>query len=172
MLHDIDGGAVLRKLHHPAPALDKDIDPAFYSHFIPVKHKELMRKDLDLSHLDPDLQGRLYAIIRKYWSVFDEKCVFVPIKHYECVINTGTAGPSISVRKILYGERETIIMHKCIAALSKVGHIVQTTKGEWMFKALLAAKPHQEHIRCIYKFVWRFCLNFIPLNSVTNPLPI
>ncbi len=32
-------------------------------------------------------------------------------------------------------------MRKCIPALAKVGHIVQTTEGEWMFKALLAAKP-------------------------------
>jgi hypothetical protein len=44
-----------------------------------------------------------------------------------------------------------------------------------MFKALLAAKPHQEHIRCIDEFVWCFCVNFIPLNSVTKlityPIP-
>ena len=44
-------------------------------------------------------------------------------------------------------------MRKCIAALAKVGHIVQTAKGEWMFKALFATKPHQEHIRCIDDFV-------------------
>jgi hypothetical protein len=97
-----------------------------------------MRKDLDLSHLDSNLQEKIYAIIQKYWSVFDEKGIFVPVKNYECVIDTGTARP-ISVKKILYGERETIIMHKCIAALAKVGHIVQTTEGEWMFKALFAA---------------------------------
>jgi hypothetical protein len=53
----------------------------------------------------------------------------------------------------LYGEQKTIIMRKCIAALAKVGHIVQTAKGEWMFKALLATKPHQEHIHCIDDFV-------------------
>ena len=100
-----------------------------------------MRKDLDLSHLDSNLQEKIYAIIQKYWSVFDEKGVFVPVKNYECVIDTGMARP-ISVKKILYGERETIVMCKCIAALAKVGHIVQTTEGEWMFKALLAAKPH------------------------------
>ena len=148
MLHDVDGGPILRKLRHPAPALDAEIDPAFHSPFVPAKHEDQMRKDLDLSHLDPNLQEKIYAIIKKYWSVFDEKGVFVPVKNYECVIDTGTARP-ISVKKILYGERETIIMRKCIAALAKVGHIVQTTEGEWMFKALLAAKPHQEHIRCI-----------------------
>jgi hypothetical protein len=93
--------------------------------------------------------------------------VFVPVKNYECVIDTGIARP-ISVKKILYGERETIIMRNCIVALAKVGHIVQTTDGQWLFKALLAAKPHQEHIRSIDEFVWCFCVNFIPLNSVTK----
>jgi hypothetical protein len=174
VLHNVDGGPILRKLCHPAPALDKDTDPAFYAPFIPVEHKDQMCKELDLSHLDPDLQERIYAIFGKYWSVFNEKGVFVPVKNYECIINTGTAQP-ISAKKILYGECKTIIMRKCIAALAKVGHIVQTTEGEWRFKALLAAKPHQEHIRCINKFVWRFCVNFILLNSVTKliayPIP-
>jgi hypothetical protein len=174
MLHNIDGGPILRKLRHPVPDFGEDVVPAFYAPFVPVKHKDQMLKDLDLSHLDPDLQERIYGIIQKYWSVFDEKGVFVPVKNYECVINTGTARP-ISLKKILYGERKTIIMRKCIAALAKVGHILQTTEGEWIFKALLAAKPHQAHIRCIDEFVWRFCVNFIPLNSVTKliayPIP-
>jgi hypothetical protein len=47
--------------------------------------------------------------------------------------------------------------------------------GGWLFKALLAAKPHQEHVRCIDDFVWRFCVNYIPPNSVTRliayPIP-
>jgi hypothetical protein len=33
---------------------------------------------------------------------------------------------------------------------------------------LLAAKPHQEHISNIDEFVWRFCVNYIPLNQVTR----
>ena len=44
-----------------------------------------------------------------------------------------------------------------------------------MFKALLAAKPHQEHVCNIEDFVWRFCKNYIPLNGVTRiiayPIP-
>jgi hypothetical protein len=38
---------------------------------------------------------------------------------------------------------------------------------KWLFKALLAAKPHQEHVRNIEDFVWRFCVNYIPLNGIT-----
>ncbi len=125
-----------------------------------------MKRDMDLSHLEPNLQERIYNVIRRPWSVFDEKGVFVPVKHYECVIDTGNSRP-IAVKKILYGKRETVIMHKCIAALAKAGHIRQITDSGWLFKVLLDAKPHQEHVRCIDDFVWRFCVNYIPLNSVT-----
>jgi hypothetical protein len=120
-----------------------------------------------VSHLDPDVGDRIYALVIKYWSVIDDKGVFIPVKNYECVIDTGDA-PPIAVKKILYRPKETPIMRDAIAALAKVGQIRQITNGRWLFKALLAPKPHQEHIRHINKFVWHFCVNYIPLNSVTR----
>ncbi len=99
--------------------------------------------------------------------MFDKKGNFVPVQNYECVIDTGNALP-IAVKKILYGPKKTPIMRGCIAALETVGHIQQIHDGHWLFKTLLAAKPHQEHVRDIDKFVWRFCVNYIPLNSVTR----
>ena len=67
-------------------------------------------------------------------------------------------------------QREIPIMRKCIASLKKLGHIRQIHSREWMFKALLAPKPHQEHVKNIDDFVWRFCINYIPLNQVTHPV--
>jgi hypothetical protein len=166
MLHGVDGGPVLRKLRNPQPDLQAAIDPAYYSPFVPEKHEALMRKDMDLSHLNPALQEKIYTIIHGLWSVFDEKGVFTPVKNYECVIDTGTTQP-IAVKKILYGEWELVIMRKCITTLDKVGHIRQIADGSWLFKALLVPKPHQEHVRNIDDFVWRFCVNYIPLNGVT-----
>jgi hypothetical protein len=58
-------------------------------------------------------------------------------------------------------------MRKAVVALEKVGHIRQITNGHWLFKAVLAPKPHQEHVCHIKDFVWRFCVNYIPLNLVT-----
>jgi hypothetical protein len=66
----------------------------------------------------------------------------------------------------VYGPKETVVMHKSIAALAKVGHIRQINDGQWLFKALIAAKPHQEHISNIKDFVWRICVNYISLNQV------
>jgi hypothetical protein len=61
-------------------------------------------------------------------------------------------------------------MRKCIASLEKLGHIRQIHGSGWMFKALLAPKPHQEHVKNIDDFVWRFCINYIPLNQITRPV--
>ena len=66
-------------------------------------------------------------------------------------------------------------MRDCIAALAKMGLIRQITEGGWLFKALLAPKPHQENVTDIKDFQWRFCVNYIPLNMVTRvtayPIP-
>ncbi len=166
LLHSVDGGPVLRKLRHPAPDLDGPVDPSFLLVFNPDVHESLMREELDLSHLSPDVRDQVYDFIREFWSVFDSKGVTVPVKYYECVIDTGSARP-IAIKKIHYGENETVIMRKCIAALAKVGHICQVRGDEWLFKALLAPKPHQEHVQDIDDFVWRFCVNYTPLNGVT-----
>jgi hypothetical protein len=105
-----EGGSVLRMLRHPMTNLDGPIDPRFDHPFIPEEHKDIMYKQADLSHLDPDQQEQVYNLIREFWSVlFEERGVFDPVKNYECIINTGTARP-IAIKKILYGERETVIM--------------------------------------------------------------
>ncbi len=104
-----------------------------------------MKQDLDLSHVDPHVQEEIYALVKKNWSVFDEKGIFVPVQNYECVINTGNDLP-IVIKTILYRPKETSIMRGCIAALEKIGHIRQIHNSRWLFKALLAAKPHQEHV--------------------------
>ena len=59
----IDGGTILRKLKHPQPDLDAPIDPLYYSPFVAEKHEAKMRKDMDLSHLSPTLQEKVYQVI-------------------------------------------------------------------------------------------------------------
>ena len=98
----------------------------------------------------------------------------MPVKNYECVIDTGDA-PPIAVKNISYGQKEIPIMRNAVAALEKVGHIRQMHDGRWLFKCILAAKPHQEHVCDIADFVWRLCVNYVPLNLVTciiaHPIP-
>jgi hypothetical protein len=122
VLHNITGGPVLRKLKHSVPDLYAPVDPAFFLEFIPEKHEAQMCQEVDLSHLNPDLQEKVYSLIREFRSVFNSKGIFVPVKYYECIIDTGNARP-IAVKKIMYGKRKTVVMRRSIAALAKVGHI-------------------------------------------------
>jgi hypothetical protein len=83
---------------------------------------------------------------------FDNRGVFLPVKNYKCVINTGNA-PPIAVKKIQYGSKELPIMRRAISALKKVEHICQIHNRRWLFNTILAPKPHQEHINCIDNFI-------------------
>ncbi len=77
VLHGMDGGPILRKLWHPQPDLDAPLDPFYYLPFIAKKHEALMRKDMDLSHLDPTLQEKIYTIIVKIGLCLTERvCLF------------------------------------------------------------------------------------------------
>jgi hypothetical protein len=134
LLHNIEGRPILQKLKHPPPPLD-EVHPEFFSTYDESKYGEQLRQDLDLSHLDTQVQEKNYALVKKYWSVFDKKGVYVPVKNYECFINTVDSLP-IAIKKFLYGPREIPIMCECIAALEKVGHIRQIFDSRWLFKAL------------------------------------
>ncbi len=173
LLHDIYGGTILRKLKHLPPPLNI-VDPKFHFPFDAALHGERLCMQLNLSHLDPSVQLKVTALVKKYWRVLDERGIWVPVWKYKCIIDTGNAQP-IAVKKIQYGPKELPIMWKAIAVLEKVGHICQIHDRCWLFKAVLAPKPHQEHIHDINNFVWRFCFNYVPLNSVTRiiayPIP-
>ena len=98
VLRNIDGGTVLRKRKHSAPALD-DITPELFATYDESLHGTKLRKELDLSHLLAPVRDKVYRLIQKYWSVFDDKGQFVPVKDYTCVINTVSAKP-IAIKKI------------------------------------------------------------------------
>jgi hypothetical protein len=120
-------------------------------------------------HLPPEHATALLNLIKEYWCVFDDRGTFTPVRHYQCVIDTGNA-PPIAIKKILYGLQEILIMRKSIATLEKVGQIRQIHDCQWLFKALLAPKLHQEHVCNIEDFVWRFCVNYILLSQVTRQI--
>ena len=52
-----------------------------------------MCQDVDLSHQNPNLQDRIYSLIREFWSVFNSEGIFVPVMYYGCIIDTSNARP-------------------------------------------------------------------------------
>jgi hypothetical protein len=149
------------------PREENDLDPQFQLKFDESKHGDELRKNLCLDPTIPrEIKNELINIIKEYWSCFCEEKVTVPIRDYECVIDTGTAKP-IHVRNMRYGPNETPVMEKAIDSLLSLDQIEPITDGEWMSRAVIAPKPHQEDIFDIDQFVWRFCINYIPLNQIT-----
>jgi hypothetical protein len=63
VLHHVKGKPVLHKLKHPQPDLDAPPDPAYQSIFILEMHEAQLRKEVDLSHLKPNLQEEVYNMI-------------------------------------------------------------------------------------------------------------
>jgi hypothetical protein len=153
-LHNVKGGPILRKRKHPASPLD-DIDPSFEAHYDKATHGTWLQQELNLTYLNPPMWEGIYKLLQKYWSVFDNKCLFILVKDYKCSIGTGSTRP-ICIKKIHYGPQEIPSMRKCISTLAKLDPMHQIHCNEWMFKALLASKPHQEHVRHIDDFVWHF----------------
>ncbi len=115
LLHNIDGGIILRKKTFPTPPNDVD-NPDFNHVYSEELRGNKLQSDLDLSHLLPKDAAALIAIIKEYWCVFDNHGSFTLIRNYQCIIDTGTA-TLITIKKILYGRREILIMQKSIAAL-------------------------------------------------------
>ena len=46
---------------------------------------------------------------------------------------------------------------------------VRKCGGPWGSMVVLAAKPHQENVNDIEKFVWRLCVSYRALNRITKP---
>jgi hypothetical protein len=82
------GGVILHKLKHPPPPLNK-VNPLISYTYSKAKKGKHMQQDLNISHLKPQVHNHVYSLIKKYWPVFDANGVFVHVKNYECVIDTG-----------------------------------------------------------------------------------
>ena len=131
----------------------------------------MLRAELTISHLTTFQQSVLTAVVKKYRRVFRKKGFTTPVKDCECEIYTGNARP-IRRRKPTFGPLETPLIDKSIAKLVELGHAKHIYHGEWLSKPHLDAKPHQENITDVEDFVWRFCVNYITLNSITKIIDI
>ena len=68
-----------------------------------------------------------------------------------------------------YGIFESRIMDEHIRALLSKQWIQQWNRGAWGSMIVLAPPPHQEKVDDINSFVWRFCVSYRQLNSLTLP---
>ena len=74
----------------------------------------------------------------------------------------------IGCKKPAYGPHEAPIIMKNIEALLHNEWITECA-GPWGSMIVLAQKPHQENINNITDFIWRMCVSYRKLNSITEP---
>ncbi len=65
LLHNIDGGTILRKLKHPPPPIGV-LNSQFHFTFDESIHGARLKKQLNLSHLDPPTQLAVINLIKTY----------------------------------------------------------------------------------------------------------
>ena len=85
---------------------------------------------------------------------------------FELCIDTGDSKP-VCCRYPSYGIHERKIMDKYIQILEANDWICDC-EGPWGSLILLALKPYQEACTNIIDFLWRLCISYCPLNSVSR----
>ena len=75
---------------------------------------------------------------------------------------------STGCKKPQYGPHESKIIMENINTLLH-NEWIEECKGPWGSMIVLAPKPHQEHVTNINDFVWRMCVSYRKLNSITRP---
>ena len=160
-------GAIFRQT---VPPFDHSIQRADRILWNATEHQAEFNKAVKLPKTLPQhIQAKLTTIIQLYWDSFIASGVNRPVLNYEFCIDTGTATP-VACRPVLYGIRESEIMQTQLKTLLNKGWISHfSSLSGWLSMIVLAPKPHQEHITDIADFVWRLCVNYRGLNSVTLP---
>lgn len=144
-------------------------NPEFdYKYNESVDREELDKNLILDKHICKDHENRIRDFVIRFWDVFREEGVKIPIQGYEMVVDTGDHKP-IKVPLPRYGLFESPIMQKTIDWLLELKHIRLDNTSPWGFRITLAPKPHQEKCTDIEEYIWRFCINYIQLNRITRP---
>ena len=134
----------------------------------PTHHQSEFDKVIKFSpDLEPDYRSRLTQIIHEHWDSFISTGVRRPVLNYEFCIDTGDANP-IACKPPRYGVHESRIMQTQLDDLLALGWISRYPDlTSWLSMIVLAPKPHQEPVSDISDFIWRLCVSYRGLNSVT-----
>jgi hypothetical protein len=119
------------------------------------------------AHAAVDTRSKIETLVQRYWDVFYAAGVSKTVLGFEFAIDTGSSQP-VCCRKPSYGPHESKIILDQQAVLLANGWI-RKCYGPWGSLVVLAPKPHQESVVNIEDFIWRMCVSYRRLNSVTLP---
>ena len=134
-------------------------------HFRPEDEKQL-QQNINWTGCQSENRQRIVDIIQEYWDVFAQEGLKNPILGFQFVVDTGAAKP-VCCRLPRYGMHEAPVIKKICAGLKHNG-IIEEDKGPWGAMIVLAAKPNQAQVHW-NDYVWRMCVSYRKLNSITRP---
>ena len=92
---------------------------------------------------------------------------------FEFCIDTDNS-PPVCCRQPVYGFHESKIMTKLIAVL-EANKLIRDDEGSWGSLLLLTVQPRQKSCTNVSAFIWRLCVNYLPLIEITRgfefPIP-
>jgi hypothetical protein len=146
MSHEPRVRKVIRKSTRPL-LTDADCNPDFIGvEYDEPSDRPFLRKHLNTRSKTPEvICTAIITLIQQYWCCFAKCNVKIPITGYKCFIDTRKGKPTVA-HNIHYGLHETPIMQAAINALLDNQQISVNIHSDWLSKAVLAAKPHQEHV--------------------------
>jgi hypothetical protein len=128
----------IKEFEDPTP------DPNWHYVFNEAKDSETLAKALCFeAHVSKTQRRRVRQLVIKYYDVFREEGLSIPIQGYKMIVDTGNQQP-ICVKQPHYSLFETPIMQKTIDNLLSLNFIKLDTSSPWGFRIKLAPKPHQE----------------------------
>ena len=124
-------------------------------------------------HVDAYIRQSVLSIIKSNWNYFGQRGVSRPVLDFEFFIDTGDSVPVFCLQP-KNGFHERKIINQYITALENSG-LITDCEGSWDSLLLFTTKSHQEDCSDINAFIWRPCVSYIPLNSITRsfeyPIP-
>ena len=129
-------------------------------------HQRELEKNLNWTGCRADHRLAVLPVIREYWDVFAEEGLRNPILGFQFVVDTGEAQP-VCCRIPRYGMHEAPVIRKICDGLKHNG-IIEPDRGPWGAMIVLAAKANQEDV-IWNEYVWRLCVSYRKLNSITRP---
>ena len=140
-------------------------DPSFLSE---------LTKDLKIGpNIESSLRKSILTVIQDIWDSFCEYEASYPMFDFELCINIGYSKPTLCYQ-LAYNIHERKIMNTYIQIL-EANDWICGCEAPWWSLILLAPESHQEGWSDTNDFIWRLCVSYCPLNSVTKsfefPIP-
>lgn len=127
---------------------------------------ELLKDFCIGEHVDTSIRNLVLSIIKSNWDCFCERSVSRPVLDFELCIDICNA-TQLCFRKPNYRFHDWKVMNYNIIDLDGSG-LITNCEGSWGLLPLLDIKPRQEDFTDVNVIIWKLCVSYWPLNTISR----